>query len=457
VQISGRMTKEAEISYSKARVVLNDAYVVEVPLKMVKISFKTLKWQRIVVVGKVGCEKLQITNYPPSLKASEGQGELRIKNCRRIVVASVLKTLPVDNWQKVLIFFDEMRNSLKNVFYQLFPRDEAEIMSGILLGDSQNVSKELLDVFYKTGTIHLFAASGMNLILVCGFLREILNFVFKKRHALGFAMIGAVFYVFLSGFSASILRACVMFIFVNMAEMLGRRTKGFYSLGFAAGILVYVSPEMIFNLGFQLSVMSTIGVMISPWFNCSIAQLLRKMIKIPAFPPIRRAGAGMTKREERVILSQQWNNGTMEHLLRLMQNVQWILKTIGQGIWSNFLVSTCCFVMTAPLIMFAFGKINLISPLVNIFVLWMIEWIMMLGGIIIVLNWVMKSLGFFVNFVVFITLPFLFVFKWVIWEFSKLDIGVINLDYGASTISFLVFCLIIWIGYLVKKSTKCER
>jgi ComEC/Rec2-related protein len=445
VQISGRMTQEAKIGYSTARMILNDDLLVEVPLKMVKINFKTLKWQRIRVVGKVKPQELRITNY-----------ELRIENTKKIILATRIIIFPKDNLRMVLNFFDEMRDSMKNDFYRFFPRDEAEILSGVLLGDSKNVSRELLDAFYKTGTIHLFAASGMNLIIFCGFITQIFNCLVNKRKALIFSFIGAMFYVFLSGFSASILRAFVMFAFVNLAEISGRRAKGWWSLGVAAGILIFITPNIFFDLGFQLSVLATVGVMISSNFQIQIPNFQKRR-----FQNSRSQDSKKNLKFEIFNLKSKSENLNMFKIAKqereILQNVHWVFEKIGKSIWSNFLVSICCFLMTAPVILLSFGKINLISPLANIFVMWMIEWIMMLGGFLIVINWVMKPLGLLMNILVFIIYPFLFVFKRVVLEFSKLDLGVINLNYGGTTIFLLVFCLTIWIGFVLKKSTKCEH
>ena len=78
-----------------------------------------------------------------------------------------------------------------------------------------------------------------------------------------FALVGTILYMFISGMSSSIIRAGIMTIISITALYFGRKSDPFWSLILAAVIMIIVDPFIISDIGFQLSMAATIGVLLS--------------------------------------------------------------------------------------------------------------------------------------------------------------------------------------------------
>ncbi len=284
-----------------------------------------------------------------------------------------------------------------------------------MLGETSGVSKDLLEKFQKTGTIHLFAASGMNLTIFAGFLVLFFGLFVGRKTALVFSCLASFLYVCLIGFVPSILRAFFMFVFANLSEILGRQKKVILSLIFSAEFLAFLNPQIIFSLGFQLSVLSTFAI---------------------------------------VSVSYERTENQIKNV-KEKEYVRKILQGFWQAVKGDFLVSTRCFLFSAPLIVFSFGRINFLSVLPNILVLWSVDLIMIFGALIVVFEFLFKKIfhfgNFFVNFFVHLVFPLLLYFKKAIQEFSKLNFGVINVDRGDRIMFFIVFSLVFWCIFLFWK------
>lgn len=406
VKLKGRVTKispetefQAKTSFKTVNLTLNDEYQLVVPFNFLQKEFFDLKNKKMLVWGIVKCQEVKIA-----------------ENCKQIIYAEKVQVLPIDFYSQVFGFFDQKREKLKNLYLNRFPLEEGQILSGIVLGETSGVSKDLLEKFQKTGTIHLFAASGMNLTIFAGFLVLFFGLFVGRKTALVFSCLASFLYVCLIGFVPSILRAFFMFVFANLSEILGRQKKVILSLIFSAGFLVFLNPQIIFNLGFQLSVLSTFAI---------------------------------------VSVSYEKIENQAKNAKEKQGDVQKILQGFWKAMKGDFLVSTRCFLFSAPLIVFCFGRINFLSVLPNILVLWSVDLIMISGVFIAVFEFLFSDVFHFgdylVTFFARLVFPLLLYFKKVIEEFSKLDFGVINVDRGDRIMFFIIFSLVFWCIFLFWK------
>lgn len=430
VQISGIIRESSKIGFKTAEINMNGKYVVNLPLEILSSQIKSLSHEKIKVVGRVF---------------------LISKDQRIFINAKKIEFLKMGYFEKniflkIIEFFESQKNDVKNSYYRLFPKDEGEILSGIILGETEGVSKDLLSAFQKTGTLHLFAASGMNLVMFCGFILVFLNLFVKKRRAILLSMAAAIFYVFLVGFSPSILRAALMFIFVNMAQVLGRPTRPFYALFVAGGVLLFATPEILTNLGFQLSVMSTLGLIALP------EKFKMQKLKYTMTMQNEKLDKDIKELESKGTMS--WRNG---RLRRVKRGFDELIQKIWGVIRADFVTSSACFLFTFPLIVFAFGQINVMSILVNSLVIWCIDAIMLFGVVTYIFFKLLGDALHLTRFVIFLTFPVVNLFKRVVIWFSNFDVGVTNLVYGEETITLAIFCLIIWVLFLLRRQKRCEH
>jgi len=138
------------------------------------------------------------------------------------------------------------------------------IAMALLLGERAWLSKDLKEAFARAGIGHLLAVSGIHMalaaLLIGGLTRALLlrsewitlRFPVKKL-AISLALIGAVTYAGLAGFSPSAVRAMVMILAFGVAFLIDRPQTSLNSLALAAWALLIFNPLYLFGISFQLS------------------------------------------------------------------------------------------------------------------------------------------------------------------------------------------------------------
>lgn len=138
-----------------------------------------------------------------------------------------------------------------------------QLVSSIVLGQrAVDLPEDIRNLFIKSGLAHVLAASGFQVSLLLGFVLKITNFLNTKKQVV-FGCLILIIYSCLTGFSPSVFRATIMgfavlFALVNQAKI---RPDG--SLLLAATILLLINPLWIWDLGFQLSFLATLGLIIT--------------------------------------------------------------------------------------------------------------------------------------------------------------------------------------------------
>lgn len=140
---------------------------------------------------------------------------------------------------------------------------EAPLIKAILLGDKSDLDMETKRVFTNTGAMHMLAVSGMHIGLIVVLLGGIFKLLFLYRGriiAYCLMIILLWFYAFLTGFSASVVRAVVMFTVIIIAGFMRRGYQPINSLSIAGFFILLWDPMAIFDIGFQLSFLAMVGI-----------------------------------------------------------------------------------------------------------------------------------------------------------------------------------------------------
>ncbi|MBE9187381.1 ComEC/Rec2 family competence protein [Microcoleus sp. LEGE 07076] len=140
---------------------------------------------------------------------------------------------------------------------------EGPLISAIALGkQAVDLPYNIRDYFVQAGLAHAIAASGTQVSMVLGLVIALTR-RFSKQLQFGFG-VGALFLlVGLTGFEASICRAALMGFGTLFALVLSREVKPLGLLLIAATILLLVNPLWIWDLGFQLSFLATLGLVVT--------------------------------------------------------------------------------------------------------------------------------------------------------------------------------------------------
>ena len=141
---------------------------------------------------------------------------------------------------------------------------ELAFAKGVLLGDDSNISPDLQNAFVCTGTIHVLALSGYNVSIVAEFFKTIFSFL-PKLFALGAGGAAIILFVIMTGGAPSAVRAGIMASIALFGKGIGRTAHAGMILLFAASMMILANPwQLLHDLGFQLSVVATWGILYIP-------------------------------------------------------------------------------------------------------------------------------------------------------------------------------------------------
>ncbi len=127
------------------------------------------------------------------------------------------------------------------------------------------------DAFQRTGTTHIIAISGFNIAILAGLFTGITTRLLGRKWGSIAALVGISSYTILVGADAAVVRAAIMGAAGVFGGMFGRRQNGLNSLGMAALAMMLHDPNFPWDVGFQLSIAATLGLVlyaqpIEEWF-----------------------------------------------------------------------------------------------------------------------------------------------------------------------------------------------
>jgi competence protein ComEC len=179
---------------------------------------------------------------------------------------------------RIIYLAEQIRDQLIAKLSKVIPaKEERSVVSALTLGYRTEISQETNDYFASTGAMHVLSVSGLHVALIYFVLGFFLSFI--KRGKAGtaiFALLMISFlwlYAFISGFSPSVQRATVMFSFVIIGNLLRRPANIFNTLLASALLLILLSPQVIYDIGFQLSYLAVFGIVL-------IQPVLNKLIEV---------------------------------------------------------------------------------------------------------------------------------------------------------------------------------
>jgi competence protein ComEC len=285
--------------------------------------------------------------------------------------------------------------------HRIFPEPEASLLAGILLGDDNGIPADLQQAYKNTGTAHIIAISGFNIAIIAGLFVLIFGRLLGRRKGAIAAVVGVILYTIFVGASPSVVRAAIMGSLSIFALQMGRRQNGFTTLAFTAALMAAANPNILWDVGFQLSFAATLGLVL---FG----------------PPL-----------------QDWFTGLLSRHIPSQRAAQ-----IGGLIGAYVLFTWAAQLTTLPIIAYQFGTISLVSLLANPFILPVQPAVMVLGGLALMLSFLSLPLGITVGWLAW---PFAAYTNRAVEFFNTLPHGVIVL--GQFSLLFVILyyaVLLLW-------------
>lgn len=209
-----------------------------------------------------------------------------------------------------------LRRAADEALALAIPEPEAGLASGILIGLRDRVDRDLAAAFTAVGASHVVAISGWNIAIVAATLGALAGRVARRRRAVLTALAILAYVVFV-GASPSVVRAAAMAGVVLLARELGRPSRAAAAIGWAVALLLLVDPRLVDDVGFRLSALATAGLI--TWGTPLTARL--------AGPAPGRLRA-------------------------------WLAESLG--------VSLAAQLATLPIVALEFGRLSIVSPVVNL-------------------------------------------------------------------------------------------
>ncbi|MBU2228786.1 ComEC family competence protein [Patescibacteria group bacterium] len=240
-----------------------------------------------------------------------------------------IKIVSNNNGSAILAWLYSIKGGFVQTTNRLLPEPQASFLGGLLLGAKRGIPEGLMEDFNRTGTTHIVAISGYNITIIAVLMLSLCkNIGIPRKQAFWVIIIALLFFMLITGAQASVVRAVIMGIVVLIAKQLGRLSRITNALILTAVIMLIINPKiLIFDAGFQLSFLATMGLIY-------LSPLLEKLFT-------------------------------------------WLPEKFQ--IKESFLATLSATIFTLPLILFQFGRLSIVALVVNVLILPVIPVSMGLG------------------------------------------------------------------------------
>jgi len=151
------------------------------------------------------------------------------------------------------------------------------LLKAMLIGKREGLEEGMKQNFINTGTVHIMAISGLHLVIVMAIILFICKITFlPERFASVLCIAFLIIYAFLTGGRASVWRATIMAGLYLGGKFFNRQVDKWTTLSLAGLIILSISPQALFDSGFQLTFMAVVGLM---YLYPRLENILRERLK----------------------------------------------------------------------------------------------------------------------------------------------------------------------------------
>ncbi len=311
-------------------------------------------------------------------------------------------TTPLDFRKYSYILRDKLIRQFESIGLK---GSQLAIISAITLGEKGLLSNDVRDTFSTAGVSHILVVSGMHVgfifLLIMWFMRRASH---RRRWmvvVLGLIVLWA--YALLTGLAPSVVRATFMFSMMLLFRVIGEKYRIKHALFLSATILLLCNPNVLFNVGFQLSYLAVAGIV---YFY----PLLYKRISTLKYRPMR-----------------------------------WIISSVA--------VTVSAQILTLPIVIYNFHQFPIYFILSNLFVTAFAP-LLFLGGILLLalsyIPYLGVGAGWLMNYVVMI-------FEYIINLIVAIPFSTVKVYLSLLEVICLYFVILCGINYVELRNVFAER
>lgn len=371
---------------------VNNGYYYSATVETVK-SDSLKKGDKIYITYNEGDLKFaQKFKAEISLKSLENSKYEKYNYSEKIYINGYAKDImPLDSFDFVLKTVGNIRNYIKQTIFENYSFREASTMLALVTGDKTYFTDKFDYNVKATGLSHVMVVSGMHLSVIVALFLILCDGVLYNRFLKAVIIFITVLLVcVVCGFTMSILRSGITYLLIAVSVLIKREGDPVNTLGGAVTIILLFNPFAIFNLSFQLSVLSTFGIL-------AIALPIINFIK-----------------------------------------GKYIIARWSLGIYSQMLISISALIITTPLTIYVFGYISNIALITNLlvgFATTIALTLCVLGLIIPIFSEILFAIsGMFVKYI-----------NWVINTFGSLPFAVSVLPEYTAVIAAFIVIGVFWV------------
>lgn len=262
-----------------------------------------------------------------------------------------IKTVSSGAGNPVLTFLFGLKNDIRTSLGKVLSPQQSALLFGILFGSNEGFGKEFAKNLTSSGLRFITAIDGLHMQIVLLILFGACSYLLPRRYAYAVTFVFVCFFIAMTGFTASGIRASLMAGIVVLARETGRIYAPHNALSLSALALTLMNPKvLVYDAGFQLSFLATLSIIY-------FLPVLRKLIHA-------REAPGML------------------------------------GFRESLLLTISVELATAPVIITQFQSFSLTSFIGSVAVVWALPFILTLGFLLALALLVFYPLAFILSFVV---------------------------------------------------------
>lgn len=183
-----------------------------------------------------------------------------------------IEIISTGNGNKIKNLLYRIKNSFMRNINNIIPMPESDLANGLILGARGGFDEDTQQEFINTGTIHIIALSGYNVSIVADNVMKAFGLIFSTTISIIFGVIVILFFIIMTGTSATAVRAGIMASIMLLGKMTDRKYLAGRALVVAGLLMIAINPRVILDMSFQLSFIATGGVLyVTPkvlnWFK----------------------------------------------------------------------------------------------------------------------------------------------------------------------------------------------
>ena len=326
-------------------------------------------------------------NYKEYLKSLNIYGSVKAKN---------IKVIEQNKGNIFMNFTYKISDEIKENIEEFMGEKYSGLLLGLLLGDSSKIDENIEENFKITSLTHILAVSGAQVSYIIAAMYSLLKRKIGIQKTRVVIIASLIFYMTLTGFSPSIVRAGIMGIILMISGLVFRKNDIINSIAISLFFMLVYNPFLLENVGLQLSYLGTIGII---GFNKTIILILKNI----------------------QIRNRKWKYKINRKLILLISKIKEILA-----------VTMSASLAVVPVMIYHFNLFGTYFLITNLLASIIIGPITLLGTLLVIISFISINIAKVLSYI----LKFLIDILLFISSFSKLPISKIYIP--TPTITFII-------------------